>query len=78
MPVLYLSVDDFVSAQCARLSEAFPTNFAHERPCARVHGHVAGQVVVRVKHLSRRGGGGIKIIIIIIVLIIIIRPTTFP
>lgn len=50
----YLSVDDFVSAQCARLSESFPANFTHERPRASVHGHVAGQVVVRVKHLRER------------------------
>ena len=50
---LYLSVDDFVSAQCARLSEAFPAHFTHEGPRAGVHGHVARQVVVRVKHLSR-------------------------
>lgn len=49
----YLSVDDFVSAQCARLSESFPANFTHERTRACVHGHVASQVVVRVKHLEK-------------------------
>lgn len=49
-----LSVDDLVSAQRARLSEAFPAHFTHERPRARVNGHVAGQVVVRVEHLSKK------------------------
>lgn len=44
-------MDDLVSAQRARLSEAFSANFTHERPRAGVHGHVARQVVVRVKHL---------------------------
>lgn len=50
----YLSVDDFVPAQRARLSEAFSANFTHKRPRAGVNGHVARQVVVRVKHLKKR------------------------
>ena len=50
----YLSVDDLVSAERARLPEALPAHLTHERPRARVHGHVAGQVVVRVEHLRRR------------------------
>lgn len=50
----YLSVDDFVSAQCAGLSESFPANFTHKRTRAGVHGHVAGQVVVCVKHLKEK------------------------
>lgn len=49
--VTHLCVDDFVSAQRARLAEAFPTHFTHERSGARVHRHVAGEVIVRVKHL---------------------------
>lgn len=48
----YLSVDDFVPAQRARLSESFPANFAHEWSRAGVHGHVACQVVMCVKDLS--------------------------
>lgn len=47
----HLSVDDLVSTQRARLAETFPANFTHERPRAGVHGHVARQVVVCVKHL---------------------------
>lgn len=49
---LYLSVDDLVPAQRARLSESFPTHFTHKRPRAGVHGHVASQVVVRIEHLG--------------------------
>lgn len=44
-------------AQRAGLSESLPANFAHEWSSACVYGHVAGQVVVRVKDLNRRGGG---------------------
>lgn len=43
-------------AQRAGLSESLPANFAHEWSSACVYGHVAGQVVVRVKDLNRRGG----------------------
>lgn len=63
----YLSVDDLVSAQRARLPETFAANFAHERPRAGVHGHVARQVVVRVKHLKQ------KIMIIILLLLEILQ-----
>lgn len=64
---VHLSVDDLVSAQRARLPEAFPAHFAHERPRAGVHGHVAGQVVVRVKHLQEKQTTTMAIIIIIII-----------
>ena len=43
-----------MSTQRARLPEALPAHFTHEGPRAGVHGHVAGQIVVRVKHLTRR------------------------
>lgn len=49
---LFLSVDDLVAAQRARLTEAFPANFTDEGARAGVHRHVARQVVVRVKHLA--------------------------
>lgn len=52
-PVSYLSVDDLVAAQRARLTEAFPANFTDEGARAGVHRHVARQVVVRVKHLPQ-------------------------
>lgn len=48
-------VDDFVATKRRRLAEAFAAGLAHEGPCARVHGHVPRQVVVRVEHLSALG-----------------------
>ncbi len=36
----YLSVDDFMAAQSARLSESFAAHFADERSGARVNRHV--------------------------------------
>lgn len=49
----HLRVDDFVSAQRACLPETFPAHFADEGARAGVHGHVSGQVVVRVKNLQK-------------------------
>lgn len=45
-------VDDLVPAERARLAEAFAANLADERPDARVHGHVSGEIVMSVKHLA--------------------------
>ena len=50
---VYLSVDDLVAAERARLPEAFPAHLADERTRAGVHGHVASEVVVGVEHLDR-------------------------
>lgn len=47
----YLGVDNFVSAQRAGLAEAFAADFAHERSGSGVDRHVAGEVIVSVKHL---------------------------
>ena len=43
---LFLGVDDFVPAQCARLSKCFAADLALEWAGTRVHGHVPSQVVV--------------------------------
>lgn len=50
----HLCVYDFMSTQCAGLTETFPTHFANKRSGARVHRHVAREVVVRVKHLREK------------------------
>lgn len=56
-------VDDLVPAQGARLAEAFPADLADERPGARVHRHVSGQVVVGVEHLAAfRAGEGLLLV----------------
>lgn len=47
----HLCVYNFMSTQCAGLAEAFPAHFANERSGPGVHRHVAGEVVVRIKHL---------------------------
>lgn len=47
----YLGVDNFVSAQRTGLAEAFAADFAHERSGSGVDRHVAGEVIVSVKHL---------------------------
>lgn len=52
MRVSHLCVDDFVPAQCAGLSEAFPAHFADEGPRAGVHRHVSGQIIMGVKNLQ--------------------------
>ena len=48
---LLVGVYNLVAAECGRLAKAFPTDLADEGPSARVHGHVTGQVVVRIEHL---------------------------
>ena len=48
-------VDDLVPAERARLSEALAAHLADEWPRARVHRHVARQVVVSVEHLAALG-----------------------
>lgn len=50
----YLGVDDLVAAEGAGLAESFAADLADEGPGARVHRHVAGQVVVRVEDLQER------------------------
>jgi hypothetical protein len=47
----YLGVDNFVPAERAGLAKAFTTDFAHERSGSGVNRHVAGEVIVSVKHL---------------------------
>ena len=47
----YLGVDNFVSAERAGLAEAFAADFAHERSGSGVDRHVAGEVIVSIKHL---------------------------
>lgn len=47
----YLGVDNFVSAQRAGLAEAFAADFAHEWSGSGVYRHVAGEVIVSIKHL---------------------------
>lgn len=53
----YLGVDNFVSAERAGLAKTFATDFAHERSGTGVDRHVAGEVIVSVKHLwkDKRG-----------------------
>lgn len=48
----HLCVDNFVSAERARLAEPFPTHFAHEGPGACVHWHVSSQIIMSVEHLQ--------------------------
>ena len=48
-------VDDLVATQRARLAEALAAHLAHEGPRPRVHGHVSGEVVVRVEDLPALG-----------------------
>lgn len=52
-PLCHLSVDDLVPAERACLAETFPADLTHERPGARVHGHVARQIVMSIKHLQK-------------------------
>lgn len=49
----YLGVDNFVSAQRAGLAEAFAADFAHEGSGSGVDRHVAGEVIVSIKHLRK-------------------------
>lgn len=60
-------MDDLVAAEGAGLAESFAADLADEGPGARVHRHVAGQIVVCVEDLQERarrdqtgrpGGGG--------------------
>lgn len=53
----YLGVNNFVSAQRAGLAEAFAADFAHEGSGSGVNWHVAGEVIVSIKHL-REGRDG--------------------
>ena len=48
-------VDDLVTAQRRRLSEALSAHFAHKRPGAGVHGHVPREIVVGVEHFPAVG-----------------------
>ena len=45
-------VDDLVAAQGRRLPESLAADFADERTGARVHRHVARQIVMRVEDLT--------------------------
>lgn len=55
-----LRVYDLVPAEGAGLTESLAADFADERTCAGVHGHVSGQVVVGVEHLAAfRAGEGL-------------------
>lgn len=59
----YLGVDNFVSAQRAGLAEAFAADFAHEWSGSGVYRHVAGEVIVSIKHLWKdtRGPCGVSL-----------------
>lgn len=45
-------VDDLVATESARLSKSLAADLAHKGPSTRVNGHVTGQVVMRIEHLS--------------------------
>lgn len=53
----YLGVDNFVSAESAGLAEAFATDFAHKRSSSGVDRHVAGEVIMSIKHLRKDESG---------------------
>lgn len=59
----YLGVDNFVSTQRAGLAEAFAADFAHEWSGSGVYRHVAGEVIVCIKHLWKdtRGPCGVSL-----------------
>lgn len=53
----YLGVDNFVPAESAGLAEAFATDFTHKRSSSGVDRHVAGEVIVSIKHLQKDESG---------------------
>lgn len=50
--VSHLRVDDLVSAQRAGLPESFTAHLTYEGPGPRVHRHVSGKIVMRIKNLQ--------------------------
>lgn len=56
---LFLRVDDLVSAQRAGLPESFTAHLTYEGPGPRVHRHVSGKIVMRIKNLSTHFAGEI-------------------
>lgn len=45
-------VNDFVTTQCGRLSETLAADFAYEGTGSGVNGHMAGEIVMGVKHFA--------------------------
>lgn len=48
-------MNDFVAAEGGRLSESFSADFANKGTGTGVHGHVTGEIVVRVEDLAAFG-----------------------